>query len=88
MKKNEPGNFFKKDDILELQVLIRRKFDWFKKKNISNEQIMQYLLSEFIGSIALCDYSDYFVERTFLSMFEKYKNHPLRKKIEVKKNNV
>ena len=77
MDKEKYGNVpFEKEDILELHKL---RVEWFKSKNLEPSAMTAYLSCEFVGSLALCGYSEDFVKKTFERMLEKFKNHPMRK---------
>ena len=67
---------FRDDDIYEMHK-IRLKF--FMDRKYTSSQVLAFLSSEFVGTLALHGCSEDFVKKTFDRMFEKFKEHPLRK---------
>ena len=64
---------------IDIQELHRLMCNFLDERNYKTADMLSFLTSNFVGTLAMAGITDEFAKQTFDMMFEKFKEHPLRK---------
>jgi len=66
----------------QINEIHRLRCEWFEKNGFRPQDMLAYLMSEFVGTVAMSNIPEELAKKIFDRMFEQWKRHPNRKENE------